>query len=45
MPPARQESYIEAFANLYRDAADITQVRFVAAAVGSQEKGGAWQPL
>ncbi len=67
MPAAHPEGYIEAFANLYRDAADIIRahragtnvdasralnvpdvvdgargVKFVAAAVESNEAGGAW---
>ena len=70
MPAAHPEGYIEAFANLYRDAVDIIGahrrgldidaaqaalvpsvedgargVRFVAAAVGSQAKDGAWTAL
>jgi predicted dehydrogenase len=67
MPAAHPEGYIEAFANLYRDAAAIIRahrrgeavdpalaalvpdvrdglrgVKFVAAAVGSHQAGGAW---
>ena len=70
MPAAHPEGYIEAFANLYRDAAQIIGahrrgqeidaaqaalvpsvedgargVKFVAAAVGSQAKDGAWTDL
>ncbi|THF55282.1 Gfo/Idh/MocA family protein [Ollibium composti] len=70
MPAAHPEGYIEAFANLYRDAAALIGahrrgqeiddahpalvpnvedgargVRFVAAAVGSQAKDGAWTNL
>ncbi|MGE0279144.1 MAG: hypothetical protein AB7P20_00825 [Rhizobiaceae bacterium] len=67
MPAAHPEGYIEAFANFYRDTADIIQahragrgidpdraafvpdvidgargVKFVAAAVDSNSRGGAW---
>ena len=69
MPAGHPEGYIEAFANLYRDAADLIRahrtgaavdpaqaalvpdiidgargVKFVAAAVELQGRGGAWVP-